>query len=721
MAISGRNNRLLPRLQSLFLNLKRRNCTLLGEGTEESKLQGRFASVAGANKSPFDISTWRAIDSRSFGISRPMIPPSTWTVLKYLQRKGFESYLVGGCVRDLVLRRIPKDFDVITTAKLKQIRKQFHRARIIGRRFPICLVNLQGSVIEVSSFETVAERAKEEETILPHMPANCDNKHFVRWRDCLHRDFTVNSLFFDPFANRIYDYANGLKDLKTGKVRTVIPAQLSFKEDCARILRGIRIAARLGLSFSEETAEAIQNLYLSILSLDKQRLMMEVNFMLSYGAAESSLFLLRRFKLLDILLPVHAAYLAQQADYQSAQNSTMLMKLFSNVDKLLACDRPSDSRLWIGLLAFHLALVHKPQDALVVWAFSSALYHGNWSEAVKCARENALEHVQFIPEILQDCISKSDETLVEEVSQLASLVQSSIDVLTDPECLLESMARYPPFPCSGAVFISKRMGESVAGIFDVLLNDVESYKNERETFEIHYELLGEGDWNEIRFVLGKVIMETMSSGITQKHQPRVVNDEHCILKTNIKPQQQLAQEKWPSTPTGLEEQSAVVREKEQQFKMVGEKGMVVGETENHCQEMSKEKPIVKATKEENCCQEAVKEKAKKHRQEAVKEKAKKHRQEAVREKNKRKYIDAVNEENKCSVEVVMEKQKYHQEAKKQKLYQGATRREENQQEVVKANADHHPEATKDKKEKQQQQGMEEKREKQCRPLSSLFK
>ncbi|XP_042508935.1 uncharacterized protein LOC122084613 isoform X2 [Macadamia integrifolia] len=628
----------------------------------------------------FDISTWRAFDSRSFGISRPMIPSSTWTVLKILQRKGFEAYLVGGCVRDLVLRRIPKDFDVITTAKLGQIKKQFNRARIVGRRFPICLVNLQGSAIEVSSFETVAERAKEEEMIfLPQMSTNCDRKDYVRWRDCLHRDFTINSLFFDPFVNRIYDYADGLKDLKTGKVRTVIPAQLSFKEDCARILRGIRIVARLGLSFSEETAVAIHDLCSSILSLDKQRLMMEMNFMLSYGAAESSFFLLRRFKLLDILLPVHAAYLAQQADNQSAQNSIMLMKLFFNMDRLLACDHPSDCTLWIGLLAFHLALVEEPQDALVVWAFCSTLYHGNWREAVKCARENALEHVQFVPEILQACITKSDQTLAEEVSHLASLVQYSIDVLTDPKCLLESMSRYPLFPCSGLVFISKRMGEIVAGIFDVLLNDVESYIYERESFEINYGLLGKGDWNEIRFVLGKVIMKTLSSGITKKRQPTAV-------ATKIEQQQQLVELKWPSTLDGLEEQSAVLEEKEQNFQVVGEKGElcqeVVRQTENHCQEVPKKKHITKAIKEETCSQEAVKEKTKKHHQ-AV-----------LMEKNKLKYI-FIEEENKCAVE----------------------------QEVVKAKADHHPEAFKDKKKKDQSHlpSLDKQQGKQCPPLSSLFR
>lgn len=463
-----------------------------------------------------DMSKWKKLDSRTFGITRSMISSASWVVLKLLQREGFEAYLVGGCVRDLILNKTPKDFDVITTAKLKQIKKRFRRAQIVGRRFPICRVHVKGSVIEVSSFETVAKHGEEKEKVsFSQMPSGCDESDFNRWRNCMHRDFTINSLFFDPFVNKIYDYANGMKDLRSLKLRTLIPAQLSFKEDCARMLRGLRIAARLGLSFSRETETAIRSLASSVKSLDKSRIMLELNYMLSYGSAKPSLCLLWRFNLLDILLPFHGAYLAQQATEPSAQHSMMFMKLFFNLDKLVTCDRPCDCSLWVGLLAFHMALVNKPQDASVVWTLSSVLYHGKWTEGVKFARKHALAPISFSPEILVECDSKSDEELAERVSELASLVQDCAISSTKTGDLSASMSDYPDYPCTGLVFVQKRMAERVAHIFNVLVNGIESYKEGRGSPEIDYYLLGKGDLRETRFVLGKVIMDTMSSGLVQ--------------------------------------------------------------------------------------------------------------------------------------------------------------------------------------------------------------
>lgn len=148
-----------------------------------------------------------------------MIPSSPWVVLKNLHNKGFEAYLVGGCVRDLILNRIPKDFDIITNARLKQIKKQFHHCEIVGRIFPICRVHVKGSIVEVSSFDTVAKHAeKEEEPFVPKMPKGCPQKDLILWKNSMHRDFTINSLFFNPFVNRIYDYANAMQDLQLLKV-----------------------------------------------------------------------------------------------------------------------------------------------------------------------------------------------------------------------------------------------------------------------------------------------------------------------------------------------------------------------------------------------------------------------------------------------------------------------------------------------------------------------
>ncbi|KAG5623196.1 hypothetical protein H5410_008414 [Solanum commersonii] len=570
-----------------------------------------------------DFSKWRKLNSRDFGISNSMIPAYARTVLKDLQSGGFEAYLVGGCVRDLILNKIPKDFDVITTARLPQIKRRFHRAIIVGRRFPICRVHINASIVEVSSFDTKAKPTGESKKLsIPKMPKKFHQKDFILWKDSMHRDFTVNRylfifcslekmelnlvsilrqwakvliekwrnavwhgggrhvevgsmlctamldlsmlcLFFDPSVNTIYDYADAIVDLKSLQLRTLVPAHLSFEEDCekgwlcclcrlvggekacwckgeewclkmwaimlprwigggerairhkhgARILRGLRLAARLKLSFSKEIEIAMHKLSPSIMILNKSRLMMEVNYMLSYGAAEPSLSLLQRYNILGMLLPFHAAHLAQHSNKQLSESSVMLMKLFSSLDQLVTCDRPSHDSLWVALLAFHLALITDPQGAFVVLTFASVLYHGNWKEGVKFARRHSDAASIYVPEISDSQGSISDDELVERVTELAVLVQNSLDILTDKDCLQEAMSRFPGSPCSGLVFVSKNMRKVVEVIFDVLIEDVRSLKTRRNSFEIDYTLLGKGQTRETRFVLGKVILDTIAPGV----------------------------------------------------------------------------------------------------------------------------------------------------------------------------------------------------------------
>ncbi|XP_012065376.1 uncharacterized protein LOC105628553 [Jatropha curcas] len=516
---------LQSRLKSLS-TLLRFNHTL----TEYTQLPPEMGSYdfASQQNSIIDFSKWKKINAKSVGVTRSKIPPSPWIVLKILHDKGFEAYLVGGCVRDLLLNRIPKDFDVITTAKLKQVKKQFRRCEIVGRRFPICMVHIKGSVVEVSSFETVAKHAEEKEKfLLSQMPSSCDEKDFIRWRNSMHRDFTINSLFFDPFMDKIYDYANGIADLRSFKLRTLIPAPLSFKEDCARILRGLRIAGRLGLSISRETTLAIRELSSSLKNLNKGRIMMELNYMLSYGAAETTICLLRRFNLLELFFPFHAAYFNQQAAEKS-QSPMMLMKLFFNLDKVVGCDRPCDYTLWVGLLAFHQALVSDPQDALVIWVFASVLYHGSWKEGVKFAREGAKPQYKFAPEMSGFSEFKSDEELAKEVSHLAALVRHSIGALVNLDILAQSMLQFPVSAYSDLVFVSRNAGSYVSQLFDELVDDVESFERGRKSFMIDYYLLGKGNLHETRCVLGQVILETLSGGLAKEGME--VAEEKCDLE-----------------------------------------------------------------------------------------------------------------------------------------------------------------------------------------------
>ncbi|TVU48499.1 hypothetical protein EJB05_08137 [Eragrostis curvula] len=460
-----------------------------------------------------DPSSWRYFDSRAVGINNSAIPKDAWTVLRALKQKGFDAYLVGGCVRDLLLKRAPKDFDVITTASLQQIKKNiFRRCMIIGRRFPICQVRMRGSVFEVSSFRTTGYYANRSEGVDCFEVLNgYDDADILRWKNSMRRDFTINGLFFNPMNYKIYDYVNGVRDMRKNKVCTVIPAHASFTEDPARILRGLRIAARLGFQFSSETSTAIRDLSPSILNIDKTRLMMEMNYLLSYGAAEPSVRLLRKYGLLDMLLPFQGAYLSHQMKDKSSDRDLMLMKLLANLDKLLSADRPCHCSLWLLLLAFHSALVTSPQDTQVIRAFAALLYFGTWEGAVEFLKEDVGAHVQFSPETLGPSHTKLD-ILMEQTSHLASLVKSSVHILTHSESLQQSLARFPDTPrFSGLVFVSKNERSRLLRIFEGLDSDLASYDDQRRgRYEIDYESLKDGDFAEVRFVLGKVIMDTLS-------------------------------------------------------------------------------------------------------------------------------------------------------------------------------------------------------------------
>ncbi|KVI08731.1 Poly A polymerase, head domain-containing protein, partial [Cynara cardunculus var. scolymus] len=486
-----------PEASSLVsANRKLRKATCRVE--PESRM--KYSSYAGE----INVSKWKKMDSRSLGITRSMLPSSPFTVLKILRTRGFEAYLVGGCVRDLLLKRTPRDFDVITTADLHQIRKQFHNCHIVGRKFPICRVHMKGSVIEVSSFKTSAKHSEDKEKFLvSQVPRGCDRSDLNLWKNCMHRDFTVNSLFFDPVIHKIYDYSNGMKDLLELKLRTLVPAHLSFSEDCARILRGLRIAARLGLSFSKDTETAIHKQASSILVLSESRIMMEIDLMLSFGASESSLRLLHRFRILEMLLPLQVIH-----------------------------DQ-------IGLLAFHQALLDKPQDPFVVLNFASVLYHQDWQGGLQFARQCGRAPVSFEPELSEPCGSISDDELSIKVRQLALQVLDSIEALVETDSLHKKMSKFPGFPCSGLVsqsvssllpvshencfvllrktviFIPKKSARDAAELFHILARKVETYNKGRSSFEMNYHLLGKGDASETRFAVGKIILNTMGCKVDQ--------------------------------------------------------------------------------------------------------------------------------------------------------------------------------------------------------------
>ncbi|XP_062216875.1 uncharacterized protein LOC133916982 [Phragmites australis] len=521
---------LLSRLRSAASSILTRQYSTKKEG-DGRRSGGTFSAPRPLRTGFVDPSSWIYFDSRTVGINLDAIPKDAWAVLKKLKRKGFDAYLVGGCVRDLLLKRVPKDFDVITTASLQQIKKNIFRGcMIIGRRFPICLLKMRGSVIEVSSFSTVGNYVnRSEEVDFLEELNGYDAGDILRWKNSMRRDFTINGLFFNPMNYRIYDYVNGVRDMRKNKVCTVIPAYVSFTEDPARILRGLRIAARLGFQFSSETSTAMRDLSSSIINIDKARLMMEMNYMLSYGAAEPSVRLLRKYGLLDILLPFQGAYLLDQMKGKSSDKDLMLMKLLANLDRLLSADRPCHCSLWLALLVFHSALVNSPQDTLVIRAFAALLYFGTWKSTIKFLKEDVGAQVSYVPETMGTSQTKLDN-LMEQTSHLASLLISSVRTLTCLDALQKSLARFPSAPqFSGLVLVSNNDRSRLLRIFEGIDSDLTSNDERRGMHGIDYWSLKDGHPNEVRFVLGKVILDTMSDELPCES----TEDAAATIKPNL--------------------------------------------------------------------------------------------------------------------------------------------------------------------------------------------
>ena len=175
-------------------------------------------------------------------------------IISALQKQGFTAYLVGGCVRDLLLGIEPKDFDIATNARPQQIKRCIKNAYIIGRRFRLVVVRHENYQFEVSTFRRTLPT--HEQTDYKGMVL--DNAFGKPEQDAKRRDFTINGLFYDPVEHKVIDYVGGEKDLQRGLVRTIGPAEDRVVEDPVRILRAIRLAHKIGFAIDTSLKQAIQ-------------------------------------------------------------------------------------------------------------------------------------------------------------------------------------------------------------------------------------------------------------------------------------------------------------------------------------------------------------------------------------------------------------------------------------------------------------------------------
>jgi len=238
------------------------------------------------------------ISRAEHSISRSSIDSDALKVLYRLHRHGHIAYLVGGGVRDLLLGKKPKDFDISTSAHPHEIKKIFGNCRLIGRRFRLAHIYFRGGkIIEVSTFRTISEFNGEDG------PVTSDNTFGTPWEDAFRRDFTVNALFYNISDFTVIDYVHGLRDLENGVVRCIGVPEVRFREDPIRMLRGVRFAALLDFDLDPESKRYILKNSGDIWEGATPRILEEIIRMIGRGTAARAFHHLHEIGLLSSLFP----------------------------------------------------------------------------------------------------------------------------------------------------------------------------------------------------------------------------------------------------------------------------------------------------------------------------------------------------------------------------------------------------------------------------------
>jgi poly(A) polymerase len=259
------------------------------------------------------------LDRSAHPISRRSIPENVLKVLYRLHRSGYRAYLCGGSVRDLLMNRTPKDFDVVTDAHPSEVRRLFRNSRIIGRRFRLVHIIFQDQVVEVATFRREPERsaaAAAEDAESEDFLITDDNTFGSPLQDARRRDFTINALFYNISDFSVIDYVNGVDDLRGGRVRVIGDPDLRFREDPVRMMRAIEFASRLGFEIEEATYQGILRHRNDILKASPPRVSEEILELLRRGWSRGAIRLMVDTALLEPLLPeIYNAIRGDRAPY----------------------------------------------------------------------------------------------------------------------------------------------------------------------------------------------------------------------------------------------------------------------------------------------------------------------------------------------------------------------------------------------------------------------
>lgn len=306
------------------------------------KFVRKVKSLLGGSAGGVIQKTPRIIPASVHGIRPELVAWQAIRTCEALQRRGFKAYVVGGAVRDMLLGVKPKDFDVATDATPEEVKACQKRAIIIGRRFRLVHVIFGREVIECATFRSLDTEGVRKDGAGRVIS---DNIFGEMWEDAARRDFTINALYYDPSTQEVLDYHNGYEDLKDKCLRIIGDPEVRYREDPVRMMRAVRIAAKLGFRIDESTRKPIPKMAYLLKNVPDARLFDEIIKLLTSGHAVACIEAFRKEGLHHGLLPV-----LDMMNTESAGEKFMMLALERTDERINAGKKTSPAFLFATLL-----------------------------------------------------------------------------------------------------------------------------------------------------------------------------------------------------------------------------------------------------------------------------------------------------------------------------------------------------------------------------------
>lgn len=295
------------------------------------------------------VKTPRIIERDEHGIDKRLVSLEAIRTVRNLQRAGYEAYVVGGAVRDLLLGVTPKDFDVVTDATPEQVKRCQKRAIIIGKRFRLVHVMFGREKIECSTFRALEGAGVRKDKFGRVIS---DNVFGEMWEDAARRDFTINALYYNPTTEQLIDYHNGMQDILDGVVRMIGDPEERYREDPVRMLRAVRIASKLKFTIDEETLAPIGRLSPLLANVPEARLFDEAVKLLTCGRAIDCMEQLRHLGLYRNVIPLLEVALKEQ------KGERFLMLAMKRTDERIAISKKVSPSFLFATLLWPLTYRH---------------------------------------------------------------------------------------------------------------------------------------------------------------------------------------------------------------------------------------------------------------------------------------------------------------------------------------------------------------------------